>query len=80
MSGHRLSDLNKHLFDQLDRLAKPDMTAEEISSEVARTDAVVALSDQIAGLADMQLRAAKLYAEYGATILPYLPQIGSAVE
>lgn len=80
MSGHRLSDLNKHLFDQLDRLARPGMTADEIASEVARTDAVVAVSDQIAGLADMQLRAAKLFGEHGASILPHLPQIGKAAE
>ncbi len=78
--GTKLSDLNEHLFAQLDRLAAKDMTPEQITAEVQRTDAIVAVSDQIAGLADMQLRAAKLYAEHGKAVLDMLPQIGKATE
>lgn len=80
MTGNRLSDLNAHLFAQLERLATPDMTAEQITAEVKRTEAIVAVSDQVAGLAEMQLRAAKVYAEHGERILPLLPQIGRAAE
>lgn len=78
--GSKLSDLNEHLFAQLDRLSAKDMTPEQITAEVQRTDAIVAVSDQIAGLADMQLRAAKVYAEHGKAVLDMLPQIGKATE
>jgi hypothetical protein len=32
----KLSQLNEHLFAQLDRLSKPDMTPEQIEAEVKR--------------------------------------------
>lgn len=77
---NRLSDLNNHLFAQLDRLATPDMTAEQIEQEVKRTDAIVQLSDQIVENAGLQLKAAKLFAEHGQAVLPMLPQIGKSAE
>lgn len=77
---HKLSDLNNHLFAQLDRLAKDGMSAEEIETEVKRADAIVALADQVTKGADTQLKAAKLFAEHGAQVLPHLPLIGSSRE
>lgn len=77
MTG-RLSDLNNHLFAQLDRLAKTDLTAEELEAEVQRTDAIVALSDQVVQNTRTQLTAAKLFAEHGPAILPHLPLIGKS--
>lgn len=77
MTG-RLSDLNDHLFAQLDRLAQPNMSPEDIEREVKRTDAIVAVSDQVVENAKVQLTAAKLFAEHGREILPHLPLIGSA--
>ena len=76
MTKNRLSDLNDHLFAQLERLADEDMTAEQIEQEVKRTEAIVAVSDQITGNAELQLKAAKLFAEHGTGVLPMLPQIG----
>lgn len=78
--SHKLADLNNHLFAQLDRLAKPDMTADEIEVEVKRADAIVALADQVTKGADTQLKAAKLFAEHGSQVLPHLPLIGKATE
>ncbi len=74
---NKMSDLNNHLFAQLERLAVKNMTPEQIESEVKRTDAIVSLADQVSRNADLQLKAAKLYAEHGAAVLPHLPQIGN---
>ena len=77
MPKNKMSDLNNHLFAQLERLAVENLTTEQIESEVKRTDAIVSLADQVSRNADLQLKAAKLYAEHGAAVLPHLPQIGS---
>lgn len=78
MTKNKLRDLNDHLFAQLERLADENLTAEQLESEVKRADAIVALADQIVGNADLQLKAAKLFADHGATILPHLPMIGKS--
>lgn len=72
-----MSDLNQHLFNQLERLAVESLTPEQIDQEVKRADAIVSLADQVSRNADLQLKAAKLYAEHGQAVLPHLPQIGS---
>lgn len=77
---NKLSDLNNHLFAQLERLSDDDMTAEAIEHEAKRAEAIVSLADQITRNADLQLKAAKLFADHGAQILPMLPQIGKAQE
>jgi hypothetical protein len=74
---NKMVDLNNHLFAQLERLAVEDLTPEQIEQEVKRTDAIVSLADQVSRNADLQLKAAKLYAEHGNSVLPHLPQIGS---
>ena len=73
---NKLTDLNNHLFAQLERLANEELTPEQIDAEVRRTDAVVAIADQIVGNAELSLKAAKLYADHGDKILNMLPQIG----
>lgn len=62
---NRLSDLNNHLFAQLERLSDEGLTAEQIDQEVKRAEAIVHVSDQIAKAADLQLKAAKLVADHG---------------
>lgn len=76
--SNTLSDLNAHLFEQMARLSKADMTPEQIESEVKRTGAMVSVANQVTNNADLQLKAAKLYAEHGAHVLDMLPQIGKA--
>ena len=75
---NKLSDLNDHLFAQLERLSDEEMTAEDIEREVQRSQAMVAVADQITGNAELTLKAARLFAEHGEKILPMLPQIGKA--
>ena len=76
----KLGDLDSHLFAALERLADEDMTAEQIETEVKRATAVVAVADAVIANADTKLRAARLFAEHGATVLPMLPQISGACE
>ena len=73
-----LSDLNQHLFDQLTRMSDQNLTADQIDQEVKRADAIVSLADQVTRNADLQLKAAKLYAEHGQHVLQMLPLIGKS--
>lgn len=76
---NKLSDLNNHLFAQLERLSDEDLTPEQIDAEAKRGEAVVAVADQIIKNASLQIQAAKLVAEYGSNPEPYLPQIEGKV-
>ena len=77
---NKLGDLNDHLFAQLERLAEEGMSPEQIEQEVNRTSAIVSLADKVVSNADMQLKAAKLFAEHGQDVVPHLPMIGRASE
>lgn len=72
---NRLSDLNNHLFAQLERLGEEDLTPEQIDQEAKRGEAIVGIADKIIRNAALQIEAAKLVAEYGSNPEPYLPQI-----
>lgn len=74
-----LSELNAHLFAQLDRLDVENLTPEQIETEAKRAEAIVAIADRITETSRVQLAAAKLFAEHREIIAPYLPQIGKAV-
>lgn len=75
---NKLGDLNNHLFAQLERLADEDLSADQIDQEVKRAGAIVTLADQVINTADLQLKAAKLFAEHGDAIMPMLPKIGKS--
>lgn len=75
-----LHDLNNHLFAQLERLSDEAITPEQLEAEVKRAEAIVSVADQITENAELQLRAARLYAEHGQGVLHMLPQIGKARE
>ncbi|MEN3979043.1 MULTISPECIES: hypothetical protein [Acinetobacter] len=57
-----LSDLRTHLFSQLDRLGKADK--ENLQDEIARSEAIRGVSDQIIKAHDTQLKAVALVATY----------------
>ncbi len=75
---NKLGDLNNHLFAQLERLSDEGLSAEQIEQEVKRAGAMVDVADKITGNAELQLKAAKLYAEHGEKIVGHLPQIGKS--
>ena len=74
----KLSDLNTHLFAQLDRLSAQGLTADQIDQEVKRAGAIVSIADQVVSNASTQLKAAQLFGQFGPSVLPHLPQIGKA--
>ncbi|MDH4541033.1 MULTISPECIES: hypothetical protein [Sulfitobacter] len=76
MTKNKLTDLNDHLFAQLERLSDEGMDEKDIAKEVQRASAMVSVADKITSNADLQLKAAKLFAEHGEKVLNHLPQIG----
>lgn len=73
---NKLSDLNDHLFAQLERLSDEDLTAEQVDREHKRGEAIVAVADQIIRNAALHLQAAKLVFDAGGDPAPHLLQIG----
>ena len=57
-----LKDLNKHLFDQLERLSKADK--EGLETEVKRAQTIQGISAEIIRAHTTQLDAVKLVAQY----------------
>jgi hypothetical protein len=62
---NKLTDLNDHLFCQLERMSDEGLTPEQLAKEISRTDALVKVSEQIISNASVALRSAELVAEYG---------------
>src|SRR6185503_21069497 len=67
---NKFSDLNDHLFAQLERLSEEGMSEEQLLTEVTRSQAMVAVSNQIVNAAGLQLKAVALVAEHGGMIKP----------
>lgn len=70
---NKLSDLNNHLFAQLERLGEEDLTAEQIEKEAQRSDAIIGVATQIMKNAEIHLRAATLLADNGLSFQDALP-------
>lgn len=77
---NKLSDLNDHLFAQIERLSDEDMTDEQVEREAKRADAIVSVADQVIKNADLQLKAATLLAGHGYHFAPHLASIAPAAE
>jgi hypothetical protein len=73
MTKNKMTDLNDHLFAQLERLADEGLTPEQIDAEAKRGQTIVAVADQIIRNAGLQLQAAKLISDHGNDPAPYLP-------
>ena len=69
---NKLSDLNDHLFAQLERLSDEDLTAEQIEQEARRGEALVSVSEQILKNADLTFKAATFVATHGDRYRPAL--------
>jgi aminoglycoside/choline kinase family phosphotransferase len=52
-----LTDLNNHLFAQLERLGNEEMTAEQLKTEIERTKAISAISQNVIANARLVLDA-----------------------
>ena len=74
---NKLTDLNNHLFAQLERLSDEDLSEEQVEQECKRADAIVAVSDQILSGANTQLKAATLIANHGDRFAKMLPTMAA---
>lgn len=75
---NKLSDLNNHLFAQLERLSEEGMSAEQIEQEAKGADAIVSVSEQVLKNAEINLKAAVIIATHGERFAPMLPMIGKS--
>lgn len=62
---NKLSDLNDHLFAQLERLSDEDLTPEQIDAEAKRGAAIIGVADQIIRNASLKIQAAKILSDHG---------------
>lgn len=70
---NKLTDLNDHLFAQLERFSDENLSAEEIEKEVKRAHAVVSVADCIVSNATVQLNAVRLAADHGGFVkVPFM--------
>lgn len=74
---NKLTDLNNHLFAELERLSDGDMTDEQLDKELKRAEANGKISAQVISNGHLTLNAARLKAEYdgGAVSTPLLEEI-----
>jgi hypothetical protein len=78
----KLAELNDHLFAQLDRLDKEDMTPEQLEAEIKRGKVVAKIAEQVVSAAGVQVAAAKIIAQHGEKMTHHLPMLpnGKTVE
>ena len=60
-----LSDLNNHLFAQLERLSDEDLNGEELEKEIGRSQAIAKVSEQIIKNGELQYKVIKHMDEHG---------------
>lgn len=65
---NKFSDLNDHLFAQLERLSEEGISEEKLLTEVTRAQAMVQVSSQIVSAASLQLKAVALVADHGGRV------------
>lgn len=59
MTRNRLSDLNDHLFAQLERLGEEDLVGDDLLQEINRAKAVTGVASQVISNANLLLQAAE---------------------
>lgn len=57
MSNNNLAELNDNMFEQLRRLNNPNLTKEQMESEIERTKGVCLLASQIIANSNLALKA-----------------------
>ena len=55
-----LADLNEYLFDELDRLSNEDLSGEQLTQEINRSNALTRIAERVIASADIAMRAIKM--------------------
>lgn len=63
MARNKITDLNDHLFAQIERLTDEDLDQEKLDIELKRSKALTGLSSQVIGAHRVVLDAAKLVSQ-----------------
>lgn len=61
---NKLTDLNNHLFAQLERLGDEDLTSEQLTEEISRAKAVAGVASQIIANGTLVLKAVQMTQEH----------------
>ena len=72
---NKLTDLNNHLFAQLERLGNEDMTREELENEVERSKAIVGVAKVIVDNGNLALHTIQHMDEYGYNMEKKVPEM-----
>ena len=75
MSKNKLTDLNDHLFLQLERLNNEDLSGEKLQSEIDRSKAITDVAKSVVSAATLQLDALKIKAEYSGIKVDEMPTL-----
>ena len=70
---NKITDLNNHLFEQLERLNDDELKGDDLEREIRRADAMCQVSEQLIRSANVSLNAARLVGEYGVDVKRGLP-------
>ncbi len=62
---NKLSDLNNHLFEELERLNNEELTGEKLQEERERAKSMANIAQTIINNGELALKAVKHYDEYG---------------
>lgn len=65
---NKLSDLNNHLFAQLERLGDEELDGEKLAEEIDRAKAVTGVAQQIISTGSLVLKAQTFMHEYGINV------------
>lgn len=70
-----LTDLNNHLFAQLERLSDEELEGEALDTEIKRAEAVSKVSSEIIKNGELQFKAMKHMDEYGYERKKQVPEM-----
>lgn len=70
MAKNKLSDLNDHIFAQLERLGDEEMEPEKMEMELKKSKAIAQLSDQVIKNAKLVFDVAKSHAKGDLKAVP----------
>lgn len=78
---NKLSDLNNHLFEELERLNDDELKGDALQEERERAKAMANIAQTIINNGELALKAQKHFDEYGKTDhIPDILQIGDGNE